>query len=299
MVNSILPLFGLRQDQTFTSLLPHNQFLYVVHYPRCTSPLVGHGFFAQELRPSLSDDAVIEEALRRASRTRRSPSDFEHTAIKEALRAYCVSTSYSLPWAILKAEYASAPPEHVHIAVVRASAVGTALLASELLSLVDDLWDFSSGTQEVLVVGHIPPSAILADIALPDLLHVAPSWIAHCNGNGTTAIHQPPRPSLLNEIPPFPDFAREWARRARKTRSADATAMAVRTASGILGSSWGPAPSRVDYAAHQLPSDLYTLAADLLIWPDRPERAIGATEARLWHERRAQAEAAVAATAPS
>jgi hypothetical protein len=290
--SSILPLFGFQADQTFASLLPHNHFLYVVYPSRYTPHLPGHGFLAQELRPSLSDDAVLDEALRRAALTRRSPSDAENIAVQRVLRAYCISASLSLPSAILRAEYAGVPAERVRIAVIRAASVGTALLGRELFSLADDLWDFEHDLQEVLVVGHISSSAIIADITLFDLMQVMPPWISHRSEYAT--VHQPSRPGSPQRIPPFAEFAREWAQRARKVRPTDAVAMAVRAASGILRSTRAPS-NKVDYAAHQIRSDHAHLAAELLVWPERPELPLSTAEARSWHERRIAAEAATAA----
>jgi hypothetical protein len=262
-------------------------------YPTRHAPhLPGHGFLAQELRPSLSDDAVLDEALRRAAITRRSPSDAENVAVQRVLRSYCVSASFSLPSAILRAEYAGAPPERVRIAVVRAQAVGTALLAQELFGMADDLWDFELDLQEVLVVGHIPSSAIIADITLSDLMHVMPPWISH--RNGYTTVHQPSRPGSPQRIPPYAEFAQEWAQRARKVHPADAVAMALQAASGILRSTRSPL-HKIDYSAHHIRSDRVHLAADLLLWPERPELPLHTADARSWHERRIAAEAAITA----
>jgi hypothetical protein len=292
--NTILSLYGLHRGQIFAGLLPCNQFLYVVHHPRSECPLVGHGFFAHTLLPSLSDDLVVETAIRQAALTRRSPGDLENTAIKRVLRQYCISTSYSLPWAVFRAEYAASPAEHVRIAVVRAASVGTALLANEILSLVNDSYDSSSANQEVLVVGHIPTSAIIADIALPELLRALPSWIVADQPCGS--IHQPARNDDPNEIPPFPSFALEWARRAATVPKGNAACMATHTAKVLLTSTRGPYPSRVDFASNQIHSDVPELAADLLIWSERPTRPLCPSEAVQWIPRRRAAEQLIAAT---
>jgi hypothetical protein len=289
---SILPLFSFRKGQTFATLLPHNHFLYVVYPTRHTTHLAGHGFLAQELRPSLSDDEIVEEALRRAALARRSPSDAENTAVQRVLRSYCISASFSLPAAILRAEYAGVCPDRARIAVVRASTAGTALLSKELFGLVDDLWNFELGLQEVLVVGHIPASSIIADITLSSLMRVMPPWISHQSVGRT--VHQPSRPGSPQAIPPFHEFAREWAQRARTVQSAEAVAMAIQAATGILASVRKPGPTQTNYAAHQLPSDFLNLATDLLTWSERPEPS-DTTAARLWWERRAAAEAVIAA----
>jgi hypothetical protein len=293
-VNSILPLFGLRPDQCFASLLSTNQFLYVVHHPRSPSPLVGHGFFAQELRPSLSDDAVVEEAIKRAGLARRSPTDFENSSVKQVVRSYCVSCSFSLPWAVIRADYADAPPDQVRISVVRAASVGMAVLGTEVTNFVDCQWDGSSGTQEVLVVGHIPPSAILADIPWPELLQSLPSWMTNSSSGG---LHQPPRVQSPNDIPPFSHFARDWAHRAQFVRPADAVGMSIRCAKRILNSARGPGPSYHSFTEHQLQYDLVNLAVDLLIWPERPmaDRPLDGVQARLWYKKRMEAEASIIA----
>ncbi|KZT26177.1 hypothetical protein NEOLEDRAFT_1063722 [Neolentinus lepideus HHB14362 ss-1] len=193
----LLPQYGFGPELSFKKLVDRNPFLFRVYTPRPLGPcfnetdpyFLGESFHAEDdesipdvnLRPRTGAvkgrafTASYADAVKHLDWTTKSSSPF-------------VSTSFSFAWAVWEAcrRYKLSVKHDVHIAVIDAKAlVDRAVTALELLresapkERHNNHWRFyrfALESQDVLVYGSIPSSAVLSSIPLLSVLDVLPSY---------------------------------------------------------------------------------------------------------------------------
>ncbi|KAI0943496.1 hypothetical protein AcW1_002647 [Taiwanofungus camphoratus] len=205
-----LPQYGFGPDVEFESLVDSNPFLFRVHTPpKETSPFYDRTepYFVGPLFGEAFSSATL------CSRDPSSPSPFRsppkstyadvarHLDWTTRASSPYVSASFSFAWAIWEAtrRYHHSMKHSIEIAIIDAKAVsGRAVTAAELLrqgaskDRHQDHWKwyrFALESQDVLVWGYVPGTAVLASVPLMQVLSKLPSYFL-C-----------PDPSALKDTP--------------------------------------------------------------------------------------------------
>ncbi|TFK52939.1 hypothetical protein OE88DRAFT_1610274, partial [Heliocybe sulcata] len=192
-----LPQYGFGPELSFKKLVEQNPFLFRVYTPRPLGPFFDEsepyflgGSFTEE-----ADDSIPDANMR--PRAQSLKGDTLPTSYADVVRhldwttkssSPFVSTSFSFAWAVWDAcrRYKLGVKHDVHIAVIDAKVlVDRAVTAVELLNESSqkerhrDHWKFHRFAQEsqnVLVYGSIPGTAVLSSTPLLSVLEALPSY---------------------------------------------------------------------------------------------------------------------------
>ncbi|KAI0083781.1 hypothetical protein BDY19DRAFT_987807 [Irpex rosettiformis] len=195
-----LPQHGFGSEVAFDNLLPANPFLYRVYTPRSPLPQDGSSepyFVGSKFSDGKSADGFQSSAAFSAGASGASTyADVaQHMDWTTRAASPFISTSFSFAWALWEAirRYHTGIKHNVEIAVIDARAVADrSTTAVELLMKASskerhkDHWKwyrFALESQDVLVWGHIPGTAILASIPLLQILNRLPSYFLCHNIN--------------------------------------------------------------------------------------------------------------------
>ncbi|EPQ50847.1 hypothetical protein GLOTRDRAFT_112617, partial [Gloeophyllum trabeum ATCC 11539] len=195
--SNLLPQYGFGPELSFEKLVEQNPFLFRVYTPRPLGPFFDatDAYFLGESFQGEDDQSIPD--LNLLPRSRSVKESIFAATYADAVRhldwttkstSPFVSTSFSFAWAVWEAcrRYKLNVKHDVHIAVIDARAlVGRAVTAIELLrngsakERHSDHWKFyrfATESQDVLVYGYIPGSAVLSSIPLVSILDSLPSY---------------------------------------------------------------------------------------------------------------------------
>ncbi|KAG1737578.1 uncharacterized protein EDB91DRAFT_484600 [Suillus paluster] len=189
-----LPQYGYGSDHTFDRLIQDNHFLFRVYTPKQRSP------FFDTTEPYFVGQKYNEQFREAAERLRQpftgqsvaSTSSYadvaQHMDWTQRHMSPYISTTFSFAWAIWEAtrRYRVGLKHDIEIAIIDARQLaGRAATALELLRKGSpnerhlDYWKwyrFALESQDVLVHGSIPSSAVLASVPLLNIMDKLPSY---------------------------------------------------------------------------------------------------------------------------
>lgn len=189
-----LPQYGYGSDHTFDRLIQDNPFLFRVYTPKQRSP------FFDATEPYFVGQKYNEQYREAAERLRQpftgksvaSTSSYadvaQHMDWTQRHMSPYISTTFSFAWAIWEAtrRYRVGLKHDIEIAIIDARQLaGRAATALELLRKGTpnerhlDYWKwyrFALESQDVLVHGSIPGSAVLASVPLLSIIDKLPSY---------------------------------------------------------------------------------------------------------------------------
>lgn len=189
-----LPQYGYGSDHTFDRLIQDNHFLFRVYTPKQRSP------FFDSTEPYFVGQKYNEQFREAAERLRQpftgkpvaSTSSYadvaQHMDWTQRHMSPYISTTFSFAWAIWEAtrRYRVGLKHDIEIAIIDARQLaGRAATALELLRKGTpnerhlDYWKwyrFALESQDVLVHGSIPGSAVLASVPLLSIIDKLPSY---------------------------------------------------------------------------------------------------------------------------
>lgn len=189
-----LPQYGYGSDHTFDHLIQDNPFLFRVYTPKQRSP------FFDATEPYFVGQKYNEQYREAAERLRQpfvgksvaSTSSYtdvaQHMDWTQRHMSPYISTTFSFAWAIWEAtrRYRVGLKHDIEIAIIDARQLaGRAATALELLRKGTpnerhlDYWKwyrFALESQDVLVHGSIPGSAVLASVPLLSIIDKLPSY---------------------------------------------------------------------------------------------------------------------------
>ncbi|KAF7790648.1 hypothetical protein EIP86_001604 [Pleurotus ostreatoroseus] len=194
-----LPQYGFGPEVTFEGLVAGNPFLFRVHTPRAQPPeydssepyFVGAKYSDEFSSAAISSSSPRSQPTEPASSTCTYADVVRHLDWTTRQSSPYISASFSFAWAIWEAirRYHANVKHDVEIAVIDARAVSDrSITAVELLMRGSpkerhrDHWKwyrFALESQDVLVWGHIPGSAVLASIPLLQILNKLPSYFLY------------------------------------------------------------------------------------------------------------------------
>ncbi|EMD36875.1 hypothetical protein CERSUDRAFT_114793 [Gelatoporia subvermispora B] len=254
-----LPQYGFSTEVSFEKLVDSNPFLFRVHTPRSkpTSRDATESCFIRQMFTESFTSSAFLAASPSSPLPHRSASAGTYADVANHLdwttrsTSPYVSTSFSFAWAIWEAtrRYHHSLKHSVEIAVIDAKAVsGRAVTAVELLRQAGpkerhkDHWKwyrFALESQDVLIWGYIPETAVLASIPLTHILNKLPSY---CLLRDAPDAKDSPMSRLgwdyTRKKPSYRQFCQEMADRFLRLnvdrRVRDSTAGAVRLALCLL-----------------------------------------------------------------
>lgn len=189
-----LPQYGYGSDHTFDRLIQDNPFLFRVYTPKQRSP------FFDATEPYFVGQKYNEQYREAAERLRQpftgksvaSTSSYadvaQHMDWTQRHMSPYISTTFSFAWAIWEAtrRYRVGLKHNIEIAIIDSRQLaGRAATALELLRKGApnerhlDYWKwyrFALESQDVLVHGSIPSSAVLASVPLLSIIDKLPSY---------------------------------------------------------------------------------------------------------------------------
>ncbi|EIW79645.1 hypothetical protein CONPUDRAFT_106280 [Coniophora puteana RWD-64-598 SS2] len=186
-----LPQHGFGAECCFDGLIERNPFLFRVYTPKSHARPESEPFFVgQKYNSSYSDAPETLESPSGASVAELSTyrDVVQHMDWTQRHMSPYISSSFSFTWAIWEAarRYRHGVKHDIHIAVIDARALeGRAATALELLRKSDpsdrhaDHWKwyrFAQESQDVLVYGSVPRSAVIATVPLLSLVEKLPSY---------------------------------------------------------------------------------------------------------------------------
>ncbi|KAJ3545363.1 hypothetical protein NM688_g5631 [Phlebia brevispora] len=198
-VMNTLPQYGFGPEVTFEGLVAGNPFLFRVHTPRTQPPQYDSSepYFVGAKYNDEFSTAAISSSPSHSPRTEPVSAACKYADVVQHLdwttRASSpyISTSFSFAWAIWEAirRYHVNVKHDVEIAVIDARVLADrSITAVELLMRGSpkerhkDHWKwyrFALESQDVLVCGYIPGSAVLASIPLLHILNRLPSYFLY------------------------------------------------------------------------------------------------------------------------
>ncbi|KAG2159310.1 uncharacterized protein EDB93DRAFT_1318354 [Suillus bovinus] len=248
-----LPQYGYGSDHTFDRLIQDNPFLFRVYTPKQRSP------FFDTTEPYFVGQKYNEQYREAAERLRQpftgksvaSTSSYadvaQHMDWTQRHMSPYISTTFSFAWAIWEAtrRYRVGLKHDIEIAVIDARQLaGRAATALELLRKGTpnerhlDYWKwyrFALESQDVLVHGSIPSSAVLASVPLLSIIDKLPSYFlrqdTNVNKRSSSSQFDFLSWDTMDRKPSFRQFCQDMS---DQHRLCDATGSSVRLAMSFL-----------------------------------------------------------------
>ncbi|KAH7928886.1 hypothetical protein BV22DRAFT_1082208 [Leucogyrophana mollusca] len=253
---SPLPQYGFGPEHTFDGLIQDNPFLFRVYTPKQRSP------FFDTTEPYFVGQKFDESFAQSAEQLPRSPGDSiaststyqdvaQHMDWTQRHMSPYISTTFSFVWAIWEAtrRYRVGLKHDIEIAIIDSRLLaGRAATALELLRKGEpkerhlDYWKwyrFALESQDVLVHGSIPPSAVLASVPLLSIVDKLPSYfLSQDSENEGTSPFDHLSWDTMDRKPSFRQFCQDMSdqflRLSTELRLRDATGSSVRLAMAFL-----------------------------------------------------------------